>query len=102
MASAPFFGPARTPKGESEKLIAGNPGPDRCKRHCHHPTVITGRAEGGGDTVLGCPCTENRVECDFEWGSNGRGFCRNCHHASTVTVMESDCRLDFGSPSSQW
>lgn len=38
---------------------------------------------------------ERRADCDFEWGADGRGFCRNCHHSSSLTVKASDCRLDF-------
>ena len=93
---------AMTPSVDSTRLpdallpiVREKPNPGGCRKHCHYPTIQTRRYSAAGDIVRGCPCMENRVECDFEWDRTGRGFCKNCHHGSSLTVKESDCKLDF-------
>ena len=96
MAMMPSVDPSRTPEPQAPKTtLTEIPNPDGCKKHCHYPTVLTKRYSAESDIVRGCPCMESRRECDFEWEASGRGFCKNCHHASSMTVRESDCKLDF-------
>ena len=95
MANVPFVDPTKLSEPRPTELVGENPNPDGCKKHGHYPTVRTRRYSAGSGLMEGCPCMENRRDCDCEWGTGGRGFCRNCHHASSVTVKETDCRLDF-------
>ena len=96
MAMIPSVNPSKIPEPQTPTTtLPENPNPDGCKKHCHYPTVLTKRYSAGSDIVRGCPCMENHRDCDFEWEATGRGFCKNCHHASSMTVKESDCKLDF-------
>ena len=93
--SMPVVKPTRTQRQGPARTAPENTSPDCCRKHCHYPTVKTGRYSAGSEVVSGCPCMENHVDCDFGWGTNTRGFCKNCHHASSLTVRASDCKLDF-------
>jgi hypothetical protein len=91
----PIVDPTKAPNLEVRENAPENPNPDCCKKHCHYPTVQTGRYSAGGGVAEGCMCMENRRDCEFEWVGSGRGFCVNCHHGSSLTVKDSDCTLDF-------
>jgi len=89
----PSVNPANIPEQASIGTVRENPNPGGCKKHCHYPTAPAIR--GGGRTTQWCVCMEKHRQCDFEWESDGRGFCRNCHHASSLTVKAADRSLHF-------
>lgn len=86
MSNIPIVNP-----GEKAKPIFTNPKPenlssDCCKKHCHYPAVRTGSYSASSSLTLGCICMENHRDCNFAWGESGRGFCRYCHHANSLTI----------------
>jgi hypothetical protein len=95
MAMIPSVNPSKTPEPQPTSTVSENLNLGCCRKHCHYPTVQTKRYTAGSDVVQGCSCMENRRDCDFEWEASGRGFCKNCGHASSLTVKASDCKLDF-------
>lgn len=87
MAGVPVVNPNRIDIKETPvKTTSEIANADYCRRHCHYPVA--------GDRA-GCICSQSRLDCDFEWDDTGRGFCRTCHHASSLTVKAADCTLEF-------
>lgn len=95
MATPAIVDPNKPTTTQVREPIRENPNPNGCKKHCHYPTLQTHRYSAGSGFSEVCPCMEDRRDCDFEWSADGRGFCKNCHHASSLTVRESDCKLDY-------